>query len=319
MATIAYQGKRFALHEGETALDALLRNGVEVAYGCRSGICRGCMMRASSGTVPEAAQVGLRAIERRRGMLLTCLCRPTGELELEELGVAGTTAARIIEHTPLSDSVVRIRLAPAQPIRYEAGQYLALRRSDGLTRSYSLASRASEPWLELHVRRVPDGRMSRWLFDEARPGDELALRGPYGQCCYVGEELDAPLLLIAVGTGLAPLWGVVREALAAAHRGPITLVQAAAEPAGLYMRAELEALARAHPQLRLRSCVLRGATGELEQGSVDALAAAQLRESAQASGHLAFVCGDADIVQRVRRELFLAGLSIRRIFADAFV
>lgn len=319
MTTLGYQGKRFALLEKETVLDNLLRNGVEVPHSCRSGVCRSCTMVASAGDVPEAAQLGLREVERRQGMFLACLCRPEGDLDLRDVGDQAMVAAHVVEVAHLSDSVVRLRLQPETPFEYEAGQYLSMRRLDGLTRSYSLASLPSEPWLELHLRRVPEGRMSTWAYHEVRPGMKVGLRGPYGSCCYPADQLEAPMLMVGVGTGLAPLWGVLRRALALGHRGPITLIQAAAEPSNLYMREQLQALADAHPQLRIRTCVLRGGGRGLEERAVDALAVEQLRETGEAAGQLAYVCGDAVIVQRVRRGLFMAGMSAKRIFVDAFV
>jgi CDP-4-dehydro-6-deoxyglucose reductase len=161
--------------------------------------------------------------------------------------------------------------------------------------------------------------MSTWAYEEARPGIMVSLRGPYGSCCYVADPVDAPILMVGVGTGLAPLWGVVRQALASGHTGPITLIQASAEPAGLYMRDELQELARVHPQLKIRSCVLHGEGEGLEQGAVDVVAVEQLRATGNIAAHLAFVCGDSAIVQRVRRGLFMAGVSPRRILVDAFI
>lgn len=318
MATLGYKDKRFALLAGETVLDGLLRNGVEVPHSCRSGVCRSCTLVASAGVVPESAQVGLREVERRQGMFLACMCRPDGDLELRDDEQAAI-AAHIVEVAHLSETVVRLRLQPELPFAYEAGQYVSLRRSDGLTRSYSLASVPSEPWLELHLRRLPDGRMSTWAYDDARPGMEVSLRGPYGSCCYVSDQPEAPMLLVGVGTGLAPLWGVIRQALASGHTGPITLLQAAVDPSGHYMREQLHELARTYPQLRIRTLVLRGGGDEHEEGAVDVIAVEHLRQSGNVAAHLAFVCGDAAIVQRVRRGLFLTGLSAKRIFVDAFV
>jgi CDP-4-dehydro-6-deoxyglucose reductase len=323
VTTLGYKGQRFELLTGETVLDGLLRSGVEIPHSCRSGICRSCTMVASSGTVPESAQAPLREVERRSGMFLACMCRPAGDLELRDLADQATIAARIVEVAHLSSSVVRLRLQPEQPFAYEAGQYVSLTRSDGLTRSYSLASLPGEEWLELHLRRMPNGQMSTWAYEQARPDMMVSLRGPYGSCCYVADPIDAPILMVGVGTGLAPLWGVVRQALASGHVGPITLFQASAGPSGLYMREELLELARAHPQLQIRSCVLdHGGElehGELEQGAVDALAVQHLRATGNIAAHMAFVCGDSAIVQRVRRGLFMAGMSPRRIFLDAFV
>lgn len=319
MATLGYKGRRFDLLTDETVLDGLLRSGVEVPHSCRSGICRSCTMVASSGTVPESAQVPLREVERRSGMFLACMCRPTEDLELRDLDDQATITARIVEVAHLSESVVRLRLQPDESFAYEAGQYLSLQRSDGLMRSYSLASLPGEDWLELHLRRLPSGQMSTWAYEQARPGMTVSLRGPYGSCCYVADPIDAPILMVGVGTGLAPLWGVVRQALASGHVGPITLFQASAEPAGLYMRDDLRELARAHPQLQIRACVLHGGGDELEQGAVDNLAVQHLRATGSIAAHMAFVCGDSAIVQRVRRGLFMAGVSPRRIFVDAFV
>jgi CDP-4-dehydro-6-deoxyglucose reductase len=319
VTTLGYKGQRFELLAGETVLDALLRSSVEVPHSCRSGICRSCTMVASSGTVPESAQVPLREVERRSGMFLACMCRPAEDLELRDLDDQATIAARIVEVAHLTDSVVRLRLQPEQPFPYEAGQYVSLQRSDGLTRSYSLASLPDEAGLELHLRRLPNGQMSTWAYEDARAGMTVSLRGPYGSCCYVADPLDAPILMVAVGTGLAPIWGVVRQALASGHVGPITLIQASAEPAGLYMRDELRELARMHPQLQIRGCVLHGGGDELEQGSVDVLAVQHLRATGNIAAHLAFVCGDAAITQRVRRGLFMAGMSPKRILVDAFV
>jgi NAD(P)H-flavin reductase/ferredoxin len=317
--TLGYKDRRFELLANETVLDGLLRGGVEVPHSCRSGICRSCTMVASSGTVPESAQAPLREVERRAGMFLACMCRPDGDLELRDLDDLPTITARIVEVAHLSDSVVRLRLQPEQTFAYEAGQYVSLQRSDGLTRSYSIASLPGEAWLELHLRRLPSGQMSTWAYEQARPGMTVSLRGPFGSCCYAADPVDAPILMVGVGTGLAPLWGVLRQALAAKHVGPITLMHAAVEPAGLYMRDELVELARAHPQLQLRFCVLRDGGGELEQGAVDVLAVQHLRATTNIAAHMAFVCGDSAIVQRVRRGLFMAGMSPRRIFVDAFV
>lgn len=319
MTTLGYKGQRFELLAGETVLDALLRGGVEVPNSCRSGVCRSCTMAASGGTVPESAQTPLREVERRAGMFLACMCRPAGDLELRDLDDQPTSGADIVEVTHLTDSVVRLRLQTEQPFIYEAGQYVALQRSDGLTRSYSLASVPDEACLELHLRRLPNGQMSTWAYEQARPGMKVSLRGPYGSCCYVGDPIDAPILMVAVGTGLAPIWGVVRQALASGHVGPITLIAASVRPAGLYMLDELRELARLHPQLQIRGCVLHDGGDGLEEGAVDVVAVQHLRASGNIAAHLAYVCGDSMIVQRVRRGLFMAGMSPKRILVDAFV
>lgn len=321
MAELRYKEDRFALIGEETVLDGLLRRGHDLAHACRSGVCQACALVCESGELPPASQQGLGELERRRGVFLACQCRPETDLELSELGEGAVVEGRIVGLDRLSGSVVRVRVEPSAPIAYEAGQYLALQRGDGLTRSYSIASVPDEPWLEFHVRRVPGGQMSGWLYDEACVGDTLGLRPPLGSCCYAAiEDRRAPLLLVGVGTGLAPLWGLVREALAAGHEGPIQLVRAAATPAGLYLGEALRALAERHPeQLELRTCVRAGHDPEAEVRDVTALASQLVEDSGAPASTYAVVCGDPAIVKALRFELFLAGVASKRILADAFI
>lgn len=317
MATIEFEGARLPVAEGETVLDVLLRAGHMISHRCRSGICRSCAMVSSGGELDAAAQVGLGELERRRGVFLTCQLRPRADMVVRSLDDRDTLEAEIVA-LERKGSVVFVHLRPTAPLDYEAGQFVILQRHDELARSYSLASLPSEPLLELHVRRVPEGRMSGWLYDEAEVGTKVSLRGPYGNCCHPRDELDAPMLLAGVGTGMAPLWGVLRQALARGHRGPITVIEAALTPRDLYLHEPLRELAAAHG-VQLRSSVLREGGGEFEQSEVDALALACLRESGLPSkSFLAFVCGDATIVQRLRKGLFMAGVSSRRIFVDPF-
>lgn len=321
MPTVIYRDHRVSLREGESVLDGLLRAGAEVSSGCRSGSCKACTLKAEPGSVPAAAQRGLRPTERERGLFLACQHRPTADVHVYPSDHASDVAAQIVDTAPMGGGVVRVRLRTEEALPYRAGQFVALRRSDGLTRSYSLASRPSESLLELHVSRVERGRMSQWLHDGAKPGTQVWVRGPFGDCVYDSEQPDVPLLMVGVGTGMAPLWGVVREAVARHHRGAITLVEAAARPAGLYLHEPLQALARDHAGVELRSCALQGATKSIEERSVDELAV-ELYRQCKASGQpepLALLCGDAAVVHAMRRRLFMAGLSSQRIFADAFV
>lgn len=319
MATVTYGRHRVPLASGETVLDGLLRAGADVPHACRSGVCKACTLRAEPGAVPEAAQQGLRPSERTRGVFLACQCRPQADLVAHPAEHADEVAAELVEIERLGATVTRLRLRLDESLPYQAGQYVALRRADGLTRSYSIASRPGEPWLELHVGDVPGGTMSGWARDDARPGDRLGVRGPYGDCVYVPDEPEAPLLLVGVGTGIAPLWGVAREALAAEHRGPVVVIEAAAEPSRLYLHEALRSLAANDPRLRLRSCVLRGGTEEIAEASVDAVATEVFEQLGAPKDARALLCGDPLIVHRVRKGLFLAGLSSRRIAADAFV
>jgi NAD(P)H-flavin reductase len=233
------------------------------------------------------------------------LLEPAGGLEV---------AATITALERLTDTVMRARLRPATPLEYRSGQYITLRRDDGLARSYSLASLPDEGALELHIRRAPQGRMSGWLFDEAREGEAVSLRGPAGDCFYTTGNPEQPLLLAGTGTGLAPLAGICRDALKQGHHGPIHLYHGALRPEGLYLADELRHLMSMHGNVQYKPVVLEGEG--FTNGALDKVIA---EDHPKLNGWRGFVCGDPTIVKMLKKELFLAGMGSREIFADAFV
>lgn len=319
MPVIHHGDRHLSVEDGETALDALLRGGVVVPNSCRAGACQSCRLRACAGTPPAAAQVGLKATQRERGYFLACLCRPDEDLTIA-LGEDLPIDATVIDVTSLGANVVRLRLGlpPGVALEYRAGQFITLLRADGLARSYSLASVPGEDLeLELHVRVLPQGRMSQWIAHELAPGAVLQLRGPEGDCFYTPNQPAQPLLLIGTGTGLAPLIGVARDALRQGHTGPITLIHGALTPAGHYLVDVLEDMSRQSPNFRYLRCALRGdAAPGLELGAIEAVAAAQFPKL---GGHRVYICGDPERVQSLRKQSFLRGARMNEIFADAFV
>jgi CDP-4-dehydro-6-deoxyglucose reductase, E3 len=332
--TICFEGQRFELEPGETVLEGIERNGASLPAFCRRGICQACLVKARSGEVPAAAQRGLKDGLRRQALFLACLCQPAGDLELERHGSSATLPTRVERVERLSEQVLRVLLAAPAGFSHRAGQFVQLVRSDGLMRPYSIASLPGGP-LELHVELLPGGAMSRWL--ATATGEPLSLRGPFGECFYLSDEPDRPLLLAGTGTGLAPLLGIARDAIAAGHRGTIELHHGSRRRDGLYLWAELEALARDAPQLRLSGSVLEPAGVEAPDLPANVAPANVAPENA--SGRVAvrriddalsspdipwslarvYLCGNHDLVRRLQKKAYLAGASLARIHADAFV
>lgn len=308
---VTYGGSTFALAEGESVLDGLLRQGAAIPHSCKAGSCGSCLMRSVEGTVPERAQSGLKDSWKSRGYFLACVCRPEGDLTVASADGETRVEARITGLEPLSGDVLRVRVACATPLEFRAGQYVTLLRADGLARSYSIASLPEEGDLELHVRRVPQGRMSGWLHAEASPGDGVQVQGPLGECFYTPGNPDQPLLLAGTGTGLAPLWGILRDALAQGHRGPIHLFHGALRSDGLYLVKELERLAKEFSQVEYTPSVLSDSGAPLDR------VVRELRPKLQ--GWRAFLCGDPGVVNQLRKVVFLAGVASREIHADAFL
>lgn len=323
MTQLRFRDQVIIPQAGDTVLDSLLRAGVPVGHSCRAGACQSCLLRAVEGTPEGVGQAGLRDPLRARGYFLACITPATTDLTIggdEEDGLR--VPARVLEMTMLTADVLRLRLQPEKPLPYRPGQFIHIVRDDGLTRSYSLASLPErDPYLELHVRRVEGGQMSGWLASRS-VGDSLTLRGPAGDCFYVAGRADQPLLLIGIGTGLAPLYGIARDAVEQGHQGPIHIVHGARTLERLYYVQELIALCAAHPAIRYVPCVLQapaaavGIPPQLYVGSITDLLTQQFPKL---TGFRAYLCGDAGLVTTLRRQVFMAGVARRDIAADAFV
>jgi len=318
---ICFEGNRFELLAGETVLEGIERNGGSLPAFCRRGVCQACMVKAARGDVPAAAQRGLKDGLRLQSLFLACICQPTGELEVERHGDARPFPTRVERVERLSEQVLRVLLAAPEGFGYRAGQFVQLERSDGLTRAYSIASLPGAA-IELHVALLPGGAMSRWLLTAT--GQPLSVRGPFGESFYLPEEPERSLFLAGAGTGLAPLLGVVRAAIAAGHRAPIHLHHGSRRRDGLYLWSELEALARDAPQLRLSGSVLdEPAVGASHPGderiAVRRLDDALIDTDVPWTEARVYLCGDHDLVRRLQKKAYLMGVSLARIHSDAFV
>jgi CDP-4-dehydro-6-deoxyglucose reductase, E3 len=332
--TIYFEGKVFELLPDETVLEGIERQGATLPSFCRRGVCQTCLVKATHGEVPALAQKGLKDGLRRQSLLLACVCKPAGDLWLARHLSAERVESRVAHVELLSADVLRVLLSAPPGLAYEAGQYLQLERpSDGLARPYSIASLPGSEHIELHVALLPDGAMSGWL--RGAVGQRVGLRGPFGECFYLPEEPERPLCLAGTGTGLAPLLGVVRAALAAGHRGPIRLFHGSVRRTGLYLWTELEKLLARTPQLSVVGSLLEEAEPDPEAPPSSRVGPAQgdgrcriqlapldealLAERQVWAEHRVYLCGHHDLVRRLQKKLYLMGVPLARIHTDPFV
>jgi CDP-4-dehydro-6-deoxyglucose reductase len=321
MNAVHYEGGSYPVAPGGSVLDALLLGGVEVAHSCKAGICGSCMMRATEGGLPEKAQSGLRDSWKMQGYFLPCVCLPDSDLFITRVNADARCGASIAELERLSPDVFRVRFAFDAPVSFRAGQYVTILLAGNLARSYSIASLPACPpeghEIDIHVRRIAGGRMSGWLHDTARAGDRVEILGPSGSCFYVPGNPDQPLLLAGTGTGLAPLYGILMDALEQGHTGPIHLFHGALRKDGLYLVDELRRLAAVHSNVEYTPTVLNGSDdGDIEVGSIDHIV---MKRFPKLNGWRAFVCGDPGVVKLLKKKIFLAGAASRDIYADAFL
>lgn len=306
MPEIRAGDRQWSVAPGCNLLDALNAEGLSVPYSCRAGSCHSCLVRCLRGEPMDALPEALDPRQRGQGWRLACQCQVVDDLSVEVFDpLRDGSPARVCDSAWLSASVLRLRLEPERELRYRAGQHLLLWTSEGIARPYSLASvPAEDRFLEFHVDCYKPGAFA----DAARtlvPGDAIGLgelRG--GALHYDPDWQDRPLWLLAAGTGLGPLWGLLREALRQNHQGSIRVMHVAHEH---YLAAPLQALAARHAQLQVELISPDAAEG--------ALSAVRL----QSRQTIALVCGSPASVESFSRRLFLAGLPRSQLLADVFV
>jgi CDP-4-dehydro-6-deoxyglucose reductase len=319
LPSIKIEDNTYEVAAGESVLSCLERNGIMLPASCRSGVCQACIVRAEKGNVHEKARGSLKDTQRAQGYFLACVCYPEEDLHLVRANVAERQfPATIHSIDALNETVMRVRLDCQTPPDYCPGQFMNFVRPEGVVRSFSVASLpALYEHLEFHIAHVPNGKMSGWIHNEAKPGDALHLMGPLGDCFYVAGNPTQPLLLIGTGTGLAPLYGILRDALHQNHTGDIHLLHGGLHQKGLYLADELSALERQHQNFHYHPCVLNGpADDTVHVGTIDALAKEKFPTL---KDWRIFLCGDPSLVKKMQQQCFLSGASLKDIQADAFL
>lgn len=315
MPKVTFEGR--VLDCTDTVLDSLTVHGVPIPHACRAGVCQSCLMQAIDGTPPVASQKGLKDTLKAQNYFLACACTPDQDLVVALPGTAlGKVKAAVLDLAPLSKEIMRVRLARAPGYDARPGQFLNLYHDDGLVRSYSIASLPDEGYLELHVRRIAAGQMSNWIHDQLRVGDTVDISAARGDSFYLAGRPDQALLLIGTGSGLAPLYGILRDALAQGHSGPIWLFHGSRHARGLYLIDALRALAASYPNFHYVPCISgREPAPDACPGRANEVA---LQLCADLKNWRIFLCGNPDMVGAAKRKAFLAGAALTDIFADPF-
>ncbi len=318
MRKIFFQGESYQCRENETVLQVFMRHGVTVPFSCGNGVCHVCLQRCENGHVPPESQKGLRETLKEKGYFLTCKCVPKNDMEITAPRDSDLfNRAVVYKKELLAPDVCRLLLEPATQLYYHAGQFINVRNQNGEVRSYSLASVPREDYfLEIHVKRVPGGIMSNWIFDELSENDELEFQGAVGSNYYVPGEQNQPLLLIGTGTGLSPLLGIVRDALSSGHNGPVHLYHGSQHPQGLYLQAMLKTLSERHDNFHYVSCVSGQVTPEsYRAGRANDIA---LVDHTNLKKWRIYLCGHPKMVEGMQQAARVAGANPLEIHADPF-
>lgn len=331
--TLQPAGRSFSVERDEPILAAAIRQGIGLPYGCKDGACGSCKSRLLQGRVIHGAhqQKALSAAEEEAGLILTCCGTPQTDCVVEARMVPGAgehpvlkmpTRVLAIERAAPDVIVLRMQLPANQNFQYRAGQYVEFILRDGARRSYSMANAptrlGSPPAIELHIRHMPGGKFTDQVFSTLKERDILRAEGPFGSF-FLREDSDKPLVLLASGTGFAPIQALVQQMQDKGITRPAVLYWGCRRKADLYRHDWCLQQAAAMPQLRYVPVLSEPTADDAWTGRTGFVHEAVMADLPDLSGHQVYACGAPVMVDAAQRD-FVArcGLPADEFFADSF-
>lgn len=312
----------------ETILDAALRQGLTLPYGCRDGACGACRGQVLAGAIDhgKAQPHALSAADRAAGFVLLCCAKAQSDLtiqckevrSLQDIPVK-TLPARVQKLTRAAADViiVDLKLPASERLQFLAGQYIDILLKDGKRRAFSLANAPHDDGcLQLHIRHVPGGLFTGHVFTEMKERDILRFNGPHGTF-FLREDSSKPILLVAGGTGFAPIKAIVEHAIAEKSERPIDIYWGGRGRADLYLAQLAEQWAAGHAHIRFAP-VLAEPDAEWT-GRRGLVHESVMQDFPDLSGHQVYVCGAPGMIVAARRDfLSRCKLPDDEFFADSF-
>jgi CDP-4-dehydro-6-deoxyglucose reductase len=319
----------YTVREGETILDAALREGFVISYGCRNGACGTCKGRLLAGQVDYGIyqETALTATEKRLGMALFCQARPLGDVVIEcrEIGATKdlqvrTLPCRVQKMERVSDDimVLYLKLPASERLQYLAGQYIDILLKDGSRRSLSMANAPhDDEFLQLHLRNY-GGPFSEQVFTKMKERDILRFEGPLGTF-FLREDSDKPIILVASGTGFAPVKAIVEHAFHTRNPRTMVLYWGARVRADLYMSGLPERWASEHNNFKYVPVLSEPMAGDNWSGRTGLVHQAVIKDIADMSGCQVYACGAPVMVEAAHRDFTSrCGMPEEEFFSDAF-
>ncbi|MBE0474972.1 CDP-6-deoxy-delta-3,4-glucoseen reductase [Rhodoferax sp.] len=328
--TIEPSGRNFTVPAGDTILAAGIAQGINLPYGCQDGACGSCKCKKISGTVQHGAHQSkaLSDAEEAQGFVLTCCASALSDVVLESRQVTQEGALPIkkmptrvttLQQVAADVMVLKLQMPANDAFAYHAGQYIEFLLQGGLRRSYSMANapHLSGQGLELHIRHMPGGKFTDQVFGTMKERDILRIEGPYGSF-YLREDSTKPIVLLASGTGFAPIKAIIEHLQFKGITRPAALYWGGRRPQDLYMMAWVQTKLAELPNLRFVPVVSDALPEDNWQGRTGFVHRAVLQDLPDLSGHQVYACGAPIVVDSARTDYLAAGLPQDEFYADAF-
>lgn len=328
--TVSPSGHQFDCSAEDTVLAAGLLAGLGLPHGCKNGACGACKGRILSGQriLGKHQAKTLPPEEEQQGYSLFCCTKPLSDLTIEvrevEVGefASRRLPVRIAKIEKLSHDVmlVCLQLPATEKFNFRAGQYIELLLRDGKRRSYSMANAAhSSDQISLHIRHMPGGFFTDQLFTTLKERDILRIEGPQGTF-YLREDSAKPIMLLASGTGFAPVKALIEHALEQKITRPMTLYWGGRRPADLYMHQLCLDWAKNIPHFNYIPVVSDAMPEDNWTGRTGFVHQAVLDDFSDLSGTQVYACGAPIVVDCAKRDFVtLAKLPSEEFYSDAFI
>ena len=327
--TVQPSGHQFSCEEDETVLAAAMRAGVGLPYGCKNGACSSCKGKVVSGSVSHKAHQrrALSEEEEASGVSLFCCAVPHSDLVLQAREVVGSsefpikkmpTRVNALERLAPDVMVLTLQLPANETFQYKAGQYLEFLLRDGKRRAYSIATAPEGGALTLHIRHMPGGLFTDQVFSTMKERDILRFEGPLGTF-FVRDDSDKPMVLLASGTGFAPIKAIVEHQRASGSKRRMTLYWGGRRPQDLYMDALCRQWAQEDPNFQYVPVVSDAQPEENWSGRSGFVHQAVMDDLPDMSGYQVYACGAPIVVESAKRDFVKqCKLPEEEFYADAF-
>jgi CDP-4-dehydro-6-deoxyglucose reductase len=323
----------FEVARDEPILAAAIRAGIGLPYGCKDGACGSCKSRLLEGRVIHGAhqQKALSLAEEELGLILPCCATPQTDCVIEARMVPGAGEFPVLKmpcrvlaiERPAPDvAVLKLQLPANQALQYRAGQYIEFIQRDGSRRAYSMATApghlGTPPAIELHVRHMPGGKFTDHVFNAMKDKEILRLEGPYGSF-FLREDSDKPIVLLASGTGFAPIKAIIEHMKDKSLARPAVLYWGCRTRSDLYRHDWVLQAAAELPWLRYVPVLSEAKPDDAWDGRTGLVHRAVMQDLPDLSGHQVYACGVPIMVESAKRD-FVAqcGLPEDEFYADAF-